>query len=332
MSSPHFDTTLGTLQIGVLVSCVLFGVTTTQSYIYHARFPKDSRKMKTLVACVWFCELGHIVCIAHTLYVMTISNFAHPERLGDIPQTLGVSTLFNAVVAVCVQGFFSFRIYRLSKTLYIPFLTCTLAFFYFAGTVVLFVFGQTTPFTSVEVQWGWLLKSIWSVAAANDVILAATQVFWLWRRRDNSHHITAILIDKLIAWSIGALLPQTSSATVAYLSFRNRGPYEARFSSFKSYPVLDARPLISAAAILNLACFVTMTDNFIWIACLNSRTTLRTMNTHTHPPISASYPVSLSHSMGIEMSEIQSYSVEMGPTSFTAPPRHAFWNSSGSEK
>ncbi|KAJ7114070.1 hypothetical protein C8R44DRAFT_230567 [Mycena epipterygia] len=262
------DSTLGALQIGVLVSCVLFGVTTTQTYTYYGRFPKDSRKMKTLVAFVWLCELAHIICIAQTLYVLTISDFAHPDRLSTMAEALGVSTLFNAIVTACVQGFFSFRIFRLSKMLYIPCLTGILSLFYFGMTLVLFSFGQTNPFTIVEVRWGWLLISLWSVAAANDVIIAMALVFWLCRRRDSSHRITVALIDKLITWTI------------------------------------ETGVVSSAAAFLNLAFFVTMKENFIWIAfyvvttrlysnsflaSLNSRATLRTINSTL--PVSVSYPV-----------------------------------------
>jgi hypothetical protein len=39
----------GVFQIGVLISYVLFGVTTTQAYIYYSRFPDDSPKIKGLV-------------------------------------------------------------------------------------------------------------------------------------------------------------------------------------------------------------------------------------------------------------------------------------------
>ena len=48
-TSAYSMCTLGALQIGVLVSYLLFGVTTTQTYIYYGRFPDDSRGLKFLV-------------------------------------------------------------------------------------------------------------------------------------------------------------------------------------------------------------------------------------------------------------------------------------------
>jgi hypothetical protein len=49
MDSSILATSLGALQIGIFVSHVLFGVMTTQTYIYYTRFPEDSPKLKALV-------------------------------------------------------------------------------------------------------------------------------------------------------------------------------------------------------------------------------------------------------------------------------------------
>ncbi|KAJ6532408.1 hypothetical protein B0H19DRAFT_1272702 [Mycena capillaripes] len=43
------DSTLGAMLIGVLLSYLLFGVTTTQVYMFARRFPDESGRMKWLV-------------------------------------------------------------------------------------------------------------------------------------------------------------------------------------------------------------------------------------------------------------------------------------------
>jgi hypothetical protein len=48
--SRHFS---GAYELGVLISYILLGVTTTQAYVYYSRFPNDSRKLKYLVAFMW---------------------------------------------------------------------------------------------------------------------------------------------------------------------------------------------------------------------------------------------------------------------------------------
>lgn len=44
-----FDMTAGALLVGTLVSYALFGVATTQAYLYSGRFPDESLKMKAMV-------------------------------------------------------------------------------------------------------------------------------------------------------------------------------------------------------------------------------------------------------------------------------------------
>jgi hypothetical protein len=46
--------------------------------------------------------MAHAFCVGHTLYVYTISGYAHPERLaGPIPASLDTALLLSSVVGVC---------------------------------------------------------------------------------------------------------------------------------------------------------------------------------------------------------------------------------------
>ncbi|KAF7362624.1 hypothetical protein MVEN_00611400 [Mycena venus] len=138
--SSNLNTTLGVMQISVLISCVLFGVMTTQTYIYYSRFPGDSYKLKTFVAFIWVCEIAHVLCSGHTLYIYTILDYGHPERIsGVLPKSGAVTLLLQGVVELCVQGFFSFRIYTLSKKLYIPILSWGFSLWRLGGGAVLFI-------------------------------------------------------------------------------------------------------------------------------------------------------------------------------------------------
>ncbi|KAJ7803544.1 hypothetical protein B0H14DRAFT_2613244 [Mycena olivaceomarginata] len=88
-------------EIGVLLSCVLFGVTTTQTYIYYSRFADDSRKLKGLVALVWVCEFAHALCIGHTLYFYTISGYNQTDSQVFSPRTLLAGFSITACIVAC---------------------------------------------------------------------------------------------------------------------------------------------------------------------------------------------------------------------------------------
>ncbi|KAF8172252.1 hypothetical protein K438DRAFT_1981700 [Mycena galopus ATCC 62051] len=114
--------TLGALEIGSLISYMLFGVTTTQVYTYYNRFPEDSRMLKSLVAFVCVCEVVSTLGIGGNLYLITILDYAHPERVdnSNFPESISVVVLCSGITSVCVHGFFAFRIYAFKKKIHIP--------------------------------------------------------------------------------------------------------------------------------------------------------------------------------------------------------------------
>ncbi|KAJ7850998.1 hypothetical protein B0H13DRAFT_2360417 [Mycena leptocephala] len=260
MASFNPDTTIGAYQIGVLVSYVLFGVTTTQTYIYFSRFSEDSPKLKALVAFVWVCEVAHALCIGHTLYTITISDYMHPERLaGAAPISLEMAVLFHGIIASCVQCYFAFRIYKFSQSLYIPIFCWAMSFLRMLGDIGIVV--TAVPMTALgtyEVQFRWLVTALWSVSTVNDFTITATLVSLLYIQRSNAQRRTAALVDKLIVWTI------------------------------------ETGMLTSLAGLGSLAFFVAMPENFIWLAfftvvsrlfsnSLLALTTLRAMNDVTLP-------------------------------------------------
>lgn len=57
-------------------------------------------------------------------------------------------------------------------------------FLRFVGSIVIFATALRMPSLSqYEAQWGWLATAIWSVSAANDVVIAATLVVLLHAKR-----------------------------------------------------------------------------------------------------------------------------------------------------
>ncbi|KAJ7916149.1 hypothetical protein B0H13DRAFT_2323637 [Mycena leptocephala] len=281
--SSSLNTTLGAFQIGVLVSYALFGVTTTQAYIYYSRFPDDPAKLKALVAFVWVCEFGHAICVGNTLYIYTISDYGHPESLAlATPKSLGPAVFFSGVITASVQGFFSSRIYALSKKLYISILIWGMTFLRLLGCIVMLVgVLNMTSLVHYEAQWGWLLTATWSVSAANDWTITATLVVLLYKQRANVFKRTAALVDKIIAWTID--LPRNFCLLFSL-----------------TINVAETGMLTSASNIAMVACFVAMEANYIYLAIfvvgarlfsnsllasLNSRTTLREMNQVTLPSL-----------------------------------------------
>ncbi|KAF7336203.1 hypothetical protein MVEN_02168000 [Mycena venus] len=251
--------TIGAYQIGVLISCVLLGVTTTQTYIYYSRFPEDPAILKALVAFVWVCEVAHAICVAHALYQFTILDYGHAERLfSRLPISLDTAVFFNALIEQSVLGFFSFRIYTLSMKLYVPILIVFLSSVRFLASMVTFIITLRLPsLQSYNAHWSWLSIAQWSTSVVNDVVTTAALVILLYNRRTGVRRKTIALVDKIIVWTI------------------------------------ETGMLTSATAIFMIIFYLTMKERMIWLgaftvssrmysnsllASLNSREALRSMN------------------------------------------------------
>ncbi|KAJ7851096.1 hypothetical protein B0H13DRAFT_2284696 [Mycena leptocephala] len=239
--SLNLNTTIGAFQIGVLISYVLFGVTTTQTHMYYSRFPDDSWKLKALVAFVWVCEMANALCVGHTLYVYTVSHYTHPERLvGPLPTSFDTTVLLSGVIAVCVQYFFSFRIYTFSGKLYVCTLIWVMIFLRLLGSIIIFVTTLRMPsLPHYEMQWGWLLTAVWSVSTTNDLVIAATLVVLLRNQRTDVHRRD---------WD---------------------------------FDKVDSPPTLCSASRFKHLPFLTMKENLFsnsLLASLNSRATLRALN------------------------------------------------------
>ncbi|KAF7334546.1 hypothetical protein MVEN_02284500 [Mycena venus] len=213
------DNTLGALLIGTLVSYALFGVTTTQAYTYWRRFGEDdSWRMKTFVAAVW-----HV----HRIIRRNIFDSLCLPGAVNLPTQSALqfhsSTTIGSLVSYFIQSFFAYRIYALSKNLWIPCICWTLSLFRVVPPNVVIFACIHEPVHVFIVKWSWLFDAVWAVTAAIDLLIAGTLVFLLHQRRNRSLGGTTIVVDKLILWTIetGVLTSITSITMMAvFLSMR----------------------------------------------------------------------------------------------------------------
>ncbi|KAK7028312.1 hypothetical protein R3P38DRAFT_919748 [Favolaschia claudopus] len=216
-------TTIGAYLIGVLVSYLLLGVATSQAYGYYHRFPTDSLQLKFLVGFVWLCSVAHVVLNGHALFVFMISDLTHPDRIFDQPTPKSFETvfLFYGLIAACVQGFFSYRIYAFSKKLHIPILIWILVFVHLLSCTGSFAMGLRAPsLPAYQAETDWLAIVGWTVGATCDVLITVTLVILLYRQRTTvTRRSTLAQLDKLILWSLETGLMTSITATLALICF-----------------------------------------------------------------------------------------------------------------
>ncbi|KAK7007666.1 hypothetical protein R3P38DRAFT_3365947 [Favolaschia claudopus] len=247
-SHVQFDapSNIGAYQIGVLISFVLLGVTITQAYVYYSRFPDDSWKLKSLVAFVCICEFSQAVCISHTLYKYTVVDYQNPDQImGRPPKSLDAAVFFARLIEECVQGFFAYRIFRISNRLLIPAAIWVLASLRLILSCVVFGIAlRLSSFHSYYEHWGSFSLFLWSAGAGNDIFTTVVLLHVLYsHRRAIGQKRTVALVDKLIIWSIETgLLTSATQILLLILFITKKATIELFIVIWLAVFIVTSRP------------------------------------------------------------------------------------------
>ncbi|KAF7369846.1 Glycoside hydrolase [Mycena sanguinolenta] len=213
------STTVGALELGVLVAIFLSGVLTVQLYIYFDRFPKDPTSLKVMVALVWILDFGHTLALGHFIYTITVVQYGQPALLAIPPKSLDVSILLSGFIGPLEQGWFTYRLYRFTKTLPLPVICAGLSLLRLGGSTALFAYTLKEPtIQEYATHLNWLIEAVVIVGAAVDAILATALCYYLsfWRtgfRRTNK------LLNQLMTWTIETGAVTTTGALALLLTF-----------------------------------------------------------------------------------------------------------------
>ncbi|KAJ6494285.1 hypothetical protein C8R45DRAFT_1212334 [Mycena sanguinolenta] len=213
------STTVGALELGVLVAIFLSGVLTVQLYIYFDRYPKDPTNFKVMVALVWILDFGHTLALGHFIYTITVVQYGQPALLAIPPKSLGVSILLSGFIGPLEQGWFTYRLYRFTKTFFLPVICASLSLLRLGGSTALFAYTLKEPdIQEYATHLYWLIEAVVIVGAAVDAILAVALCYYLsfWRtgfRRTNK------LLNQLMTWTIETGAVTTTGALALLLTF-----------------------------------------------------------------------------------------------------------------
>ncbi|KAI6132579.1 hypothetical protein EDD16DRAFT_1533125 [Pisolithus croceorrhizus] len=105
----------GSVLLEGLVSALLYGLTTLQTYLYFMHYSEDASTMKFLVFAIWILDTLHVSFICHVLYYYLITNYGVPTSLEYLVWSLPASLVVNALVIAAAQCFFAHKIYYLCR-------------------------------------------------------------------------------------------------------------------------------------------------------------------------------------------------------------------------
>ncbi|KAF7964569.1 hypothetical protein HWV62_5600 [Athelia sp. TMB] len=161
---------------------------------------------------------------------MTILNYSNPVGVITAPASLGVGIMCSAFIGPVVQAWFAYRVLKFSGSFYIPVACWFLSALRCASTISVAIEAlQGGEVRAFEETYRWLLIFILAVGAAVDILIAASLCYY-FRKHSRAGGVFAKTMNQLMIWTIETGL------------------------------------LTSVTAVSMLVCFLTMQDNYVWIA------------------------------------------------------------------
>ncbi|KAI6100097.1 hypothetical protein EV401DRAFT_2032073 [Pisolithus croceorrhizus] len=71
----------GSTLIGGLISAILYGIATLQTYVYYMNYSDDALVIRVLVTAVWILSTLHFSFMCHFLYYYLVTNYGIPTSL-----------------------------------------------------------------------------------------------------------------------------------------------------------------------------------------------------------------------------------------------------------
>jgi hypothetical protein len=136
------------------------------------------------VGFVFGCNLLHQILSCHPLYEITITHYADPSFLLILTWSEVAMSFVNALIAVTIQMWYIYRIWRLSDNkIYIagPLTICSLAQFTI-NTIMCGISASLDNFTQVPLVEPYI-KAFSGMGAGIDVLISLTMALILNKRR-----------------------------------------------------------------------------------------------------------------------------------------------------
>ncbi|KAH8825010.1 hypothetical protein DL96DRAFT_1611625 [Flagelloscypha sp. PMI_526] len=199
--------TLGAVQLGNMIQCVLLGMLTTQTYQYFGEFKGDSRWLKAMVATVWICELASSASIDRAVYGLLVVGPGESLAAKKPPTSLFLGFVFSGISTGIVQGFLAWRVYKFSRSWILPSACWILALYGFVANIVAFSTAWATIngdllFSSWLLIYRWLLLSLLVAGLITDIAIAAALTISLSRSKSSDATWSVAVIDKLMIWTL----------------------------------------------------------------------------------------------------------------------------------
>ncbi|KAH8989850.1 hypothetical protein EDB83DRAFT_1098090 [Lactarius deliciosus] len=194
--------TYGCSFIGLIVSVMLFGITTLQTWIYYWQYGnRDPKALKLFIAVIFLLDALHTSLCIYSIYWYLVLNFGNVEILDHNMWAMNIQTDLNGLVDYMVQLYYARRVYIVGGSIIIPTIivifgtTCfALGFVFTARATALKFWSRYTsliPITCIGMGS--------SVVA--DILIAVSMCWFLYHKRTGFARTDSVIMT-LMTYSV----------------------------------------------------------------------------------------------------------------------------------
>ncbi|KAK0444609.1 uncharacterized protein EV420DRAFT_1573887 [Desarmillaria tabescens] len=226
------DEQLGSLLISLVVSAVMYGITTFQVYIFFKKDdnrPRDPMLMKGFVISLWILDTLQQAFVTQGVYWYLVNNFNNPSNIMESTWGHTAQIFITAIMNLSCQGFLIRRIWYLAppkRKMIVAGVVCFISLVSLCAFIAMIsvgvIFVQVNDMSQITRPGS--RNSFYVTLGAgmgSDICIAICLCYQLSRSRPSIPR-TKTVIDKLIRYAISTCLLTSLVATVSFIALATR--------------------------------------------------------------------------------------------------------------
>ncbi|KAJ7187797.1 hypothetical protein C8R46DRAFT_1205036 [Mycena filopes] len=237
----------GPLVLGYMFSYCLYGILIVQVYMYTEAYPRDRTGIKAIVWSMFLLQTVFTLFITIAAWNQYGPGWGDTDTLGTIDWSWEPLPALSGVLAAWAQGFYIWRIWSLTKQLWLPILIgmvmatqVTVAFYYgivvsIEGRGVDKLFALTPEIT------------LWLTSTAVCDLLITFSLIWIFSRqkRRTNFERTSGIINRLIRYSVETGAVTSAGAIIEVVLWLTSHQFNIHFIFFLCLGKLYANMLMA---------------------------------------------------------------------------------------
>jgi len=217
MNSPAVFT-FGYMFIGLIFNILLYGVVTTQVFLYYTTYRRDRSWIKLYVAILFFCDTLNSIFDIACVYIPLINNFGDTDALGYASWWFGTDPAMTVIIAMMVQMFFAWRVKVLTGSMLVVCFIVLCSIGQFCGglgmSIAIGMIPQYSQFRRFEA-----IVIVWLACAVLADVAITISLVWRLRSEKTGFPATDDVVNKIIRMTVQTGLITTLCGIAHLVSF-----------------------------------------------------------------------------------------------------------------